>query len=129
MQKIISAMLVVAALIHLLPVAGVLGSEHLSRLYGLPFDEPNLAILMRHRAILFGLLGAFLIYAAFQPQLQPFALIAGLVSVGSFLLLAWSAGEYNALVRRVVIADIAALACLLVASGMHIFNAARMTKI
>ena len=39
-----SAMLVVVAIIHLLPLAGVLGGERLASLYGSSFDEPNLAI-------------------------------------------------------------------------------------
>ena len=60
MRYLASAMLVVVAVIHLLPVSGVLGSERLAALYGLPFNEPNLAILMRHRAVLFGLLAQVL---------------------------------------------------------------------
>jgi len=39
-----SAMLVVVAIIHLLPLAGVLGGERLASLHGSSFDEPNLAI-------------------------------------------------------------------------------------
>jgi hypothetical protein len=42
---------------------------------------------MRHRAVLFGLLGAFLIAAAFLPSLQLAALVAGFASVVSFLYL------------------------------------------
>lgn len=67
MSYLISAMLVVVAIIHLLPLPGVLGSERLAALYGLSFDELNLAILMRHRAVLFGLLGVFFLVAAFRP--------------------------------------------------------------
>ena len=85
MQFIVSASLIVVAIIHLLPVSGVLGSERLAALYGLSFSEPNLAILMRHRAVLFALLGLFLIVAAFNPSLQTLAFIAGFVSVFPFL--------------------------------------------
>lgn len=106
--------LLIVAIIHLLPLSGVLGSDRLSVLYGIPFNEPNLEILMRHRAVLFGLLGAFMLYAAFQPAMQLFAFIAGFVSVISFLWLAWSIGNYNALVARVFIVDLVALACLAV---------------
>jgi hypothetical protein len=116
MRYLVSAMLVVVAVIHLLPLSGVLGSERLAALYGLPFNEPNLAILMRHRAVLFGLLGLFLLFAAFRPQFQAIAFIAGFVSVVSFLLLAWSVGGYNAQIARVFMADIVALACLIVGS-------------
>lgn len=78
--------------------------------------DPNLVILMRHRAVLFGLLGCFLIYSAFRPSAQAVALIAGIASVVSFLWLAWTVGDYNALIGRVVFIDWIALACLLVAT-------------
>lgn len=114
MRYLVCAMLIVVAVIHLLPLSGVLGPARLAALYGIAFDEPNLQILMRHRAVLFGLLGAFLLLAAFQPSLQLIALVAGFVSVVSFLWLAWSVGGYNAQVGRVFIADIVALVCLVV---------------
>ena len=69
---------------------------------------------MRHRAVLFGLLGAFFLYAAFRPAFQVAAFVAGFVSVLSFLYLAGSTGGYNAQVHRVVIADIIALVCLVI---------------
>lgn len=119
MRYLVATMLVAVAVIHLLPVAGVLGSARLAALYGIAFDDPNLSILMRHRAILFGLLGAFLLCAAFLPSLQLAALVAGLVSVLSFLYLAWSVGGYNLQVGRVVTADVIALACLIVGSGAY----------
>lgn len=122
MKKIIACLLFVVGVIHLLPLAGVVGPEKLTALYGIPFNEPNLAILMRHRAILFGLLGLFLCYAAFRSVLQPLALIGGSVSVMSFLWLAWATGGYNTLLERVVIADVAALLCLIVAGGMYGWN-------
>lgn len=112
-------MLGVAGIIHLLPLAGVLGSDRLASLYGLPFNEPNLEILMRHRAVLFGLLGVFLVFAAFKPAYQTAAYVAGLVSVVSFLYLAWSVGGYNELIGRVLKADIVALVCLVVGGAAH----------
>ena len=69
---------------------------------------------MRHRAILFGLLGLFLVYAAFRPTLQVLALIAGFTSVVSFLLLALSTGQYNKQVAGIVTADVVALVCLII---------------
>ena len=121
MHRLIAAMLVVVGVIHLLPLSGVLGPERLSALYGLSFAEPNIAILMRHRAVLFGLLGLFIIYAAFRAALQPLAVFAGLVSVGSFLWLSWSVEGYNELLGRVVVIDIVALVCLALAGGAHAY--------
>ena len=92
-------------------------------LYGaLPFDEPNLAILMRHRAVLFGLLGLFLVFTAFRPALQTLAFIAGFVSVISYLWLALSVGSYNAFLARVVIADVVALICLAAGAAAHAYQ-------
>lgn len=119
MRHLISAALIVVAIIHLMPLLGVLGSERLGALYGIRFDDPNLTILMRHRAVLFGVLGVFLLYAAFRPAFQPAALIAGFVSVVTFLGLAWSVGGYNAQLGRVVTADIVALACLVVGAAAY----------
>lgn len=113
MRYILCVMLLIPGVIHLLPLPGVLGSEQLAGLYGLAFDDGNLAILMRHRAVLFGLLGGLLIAAAFKPCWQWPALIAGLVSAVSFVALAWSVGDYNAQIARVVIADVVASLCLL----------------
>ena len=125
MRYLISAMLIVVAVIHLLPVSGVLGGERLAALYGISFDEPNLAILMRHRAVLFGILGVFFLLAAFQSQDQTAAFIVGFVSVVSFLGLAWSVGAYNAQVARVFLADIIALVCLVIGAAAHFYLRSR----
>lgn len=122
MEKVISGLLVLVGIIHLLPVAGVLGVERLAVLYGISINEPNLEILMRHRAVLFGLLGLILVYAAFQPSLQSLAIIAGLVSVVSFIAIAWSVGGFNESVRKVIIVDVVAIAALVVAGGIQAFS-------
>ena len=77
---------------------------------------------MRHRAVLFGILGVFLIYAAFRPAAQSAAFIAGFSSVLSFLALAWTTSGYNESVGRVVTADIVALGCLVIGSVAYRLN-------
>ena len=119
MRYLVSASLVVAGIIHLLPLSGAMSAERLATLYGLDFSEPNLSILMRHRAVLFGMFGAFLVLAAFKPSLQAIAFVAAFVSVLSFLLLAWSSGGYNTLVGRVVTADLVALVALVIGAAAY----------
>lgn len=114
MRRVVTAMLIVVAIIHWLPLAGVLGGERLAALYDVAIDDRNLEILLRHRAVLFGLFGAFLLHAAIRPSLQPLAFVAGFVSVVSFLVLGGLAGEANAALRRVFVADGIALVCLAV---------------
>ncbi len=110
---VVPVSLIIVGVIHLLPLVGVLGPDRLAVLYGFAFDEPNLVILMRHRAVLFGLLGGFMVFAAARPSMQGLALLAGFVSVASFLLLAIAAGGYNMQMGRVVGVDCFALACIL----------------
>lgn len=125
MKYLVSAALIVVGLIHLAPMTGAFGPAWLEKLYGLPIGEPNLEILMRHRAILFGLLGAFLIAAAFKRELQAIAFAAGLVSVASFVWLAWSVGGYNPHLERVVTVDLVALASLGVGGAAYLFRPKR----
>ena len=105
----------VVGVIHLLPLAGVLGDERLTQLYGIDVSEPNLGLLLRHRAVLFGLLGALCVAAAFRPALRGLALVAGWISVASFLALA-AGTPVNAQLARVVTADWMALGALVVAT-------------
>ncbi len=120
MHILCAAMLIIVGVIHILPLPGVLGPPQLARLYGIAFVEPNIVILVRHRAILFGLLGSYLIAAAFVTELRTAAIIAAYVSAGSFIWLAWAVGGYNGLIARVVIADLVALGCLVIATAAHL---------
>lgn len=119
MQYVVPAVLVIVAVIHLLPLPGVFGREQLQALYGVAIADSNLVILMRHRAVLFGLLGVFFLVAAFEPRLHVAAFAVGVVSVVSFLWLVPSVGGYNAQVARVFRADIVALVCLVVGMVAH----------
>ena len=114
----LSLTLAAVGAIHLVPVAGVLGAEALATLYGLPAGDTNLMILMRHRAVLFGLLGGLLLYAAFRPAYQALALIGGFVSVAAFLWISWQTGPHNAAIARIVRADLLALALLVVGAAL-----------
>lgn len=122
MRFIVPVCLLLVALIHAIPAIGVLGPARLAQLYGLPVQEPNLELLMRHRAVLFGLLAAALAWAAFHAPLHRLALVAGFVSVGSFLLLARLTGPLNGALAGVVRADWVALGLLLVAGLTHLLR-------
>lgn len=127
MRLFIAVMLLVGGVIHLLPVAGVLGAERLFALYGVPVTEPNLTILLRHRAVLFGLIGGLVILSIFKPALQPLAFGVGLLSVISFLYIAFNVGQYNPQLSRVVAVDVIALACLVAGSAAYAYMRLRQT--
>jgi hypothetical protein len=117
MNKLATALYVIVGIVNLLPVSGVLSTSRLRALYGVSVVDPNLIILMRHRAVLFGIVGALLVSAAFHPPLRTLAVIAGLVSMLSFVVIAYLVGEFNAELRRVVIVDLVA-SLLLVGAGL-----------
>lgn len=104
--------LIIAGIINLLPLAGALGADNLRSLYGLASITPDLEILLRHRAILFGLVGSLLIAAAFVPGLQLAALLIGGVSMASFIVIALLVGTFGAPIRTIVLADVVGLLAL-----------------
>ena len=102
----------IAGVIHVLPSAGVIGAGALHSLYGVDVGDPNVVLLLRHRAALFGVLGAGLVLAAFRPEWQRIALGVGLVSTLSFVALAWVSPAPTPPILRVVYVDIAVAALL-----------------
>lgn len=87
----------------------------LERLHGIAVDGPDLEILLRHPAVMFGLLGPLLVATAFRPEWRALAIYVGLASAVAFLATALAVGGHRAAIRRVVVADIVAIACLVLA--------------
>lgn len=114
MQKVITILLLLVGVINFVPVIGVLSTERLSSLYGIATLDGDLLLLMRHRALLLGIVGGFIICAAFKRHLQPAAIILGLVSMLGFVVLLFLAGDYGDNLYRVALVDIGAAGALLV---------------
>jgi hypothetical protein len=113
-----------AALMHLMPLPGLLGSEALRTLYGIEITDPELLLLLRHRAVLFGLLGTGLLLSIRLRSWRGPMVIAGLVSTTSFLLLAHDARGLGVELQRVVHVDIVAIAALILAAVLERSGAA-----
>lgn len=81
----------IAGLIHILPLAGLLGRPLLERAYGVTLGEgQDLTILMQHRALLFGLLAAACFTAVVIPGWRWPAGVAALISMLGFVVIAAS---------------------------------------
>ncbi|MGB6228509.1 MAG: hypothetical protein WBF53_00095 [Litorimonas sp.] len=118
MTKLVPYLFGALALIHVLPAAAVFAPGNLSKLYGFAPDDAVLTTLLQHRALLFGILAAALVYAIFVPATRWPVLIGAVVSMGGFVVIAAMRGELSGAVRSIVIADavgllIAALAAFL----------------
>ena len=121
MQHLSTILFLVAAAINLAPALGAASPERMSTLYGLALDDPNLEILMRHRAVLFGIVGSFLAVAAFHRPLRAAGYLAGFASMLSFLLIAWLVGGYSEQIQRVAIVDVVGVASLAGAGIVQLF--------
>ena len=119
-ERTITGLMLVVALIHLLPISGFFGIERLTSLYDVEINGADMEILMRHRAILFGILGGFLAYAAFRPAMQPIAFLAAFISLSSFFYLTVSVTGFSEAIRKIIIADIVASVCLVGAIVLYV---------
>jgi hypothetical protein len=98
--------------IHLLPSIGAFGPSQLQRLYGVSYaSDQTTLLLMRHRAVLFGLLGGLIAASAFRRELRKAGDAMGFASIVSFLVLERFHGHGNGLVLRVRNVDWVALVC------------------
>jgi hypothetical protein len=116
-QILIIGGFLVAAIINLLPLMGVMGAPQLERMYGVSIEGADMAVLMRHRAILFGVVGALLGAAAFMPSLRLAAFLAGMLSMVSFLVFQALEGETNAALGKVAMVDYVGIAALAIAGA------------
>lgn len=116
METVIIVCLGGSALIHLLPLIGALGPSRVAQMYDVKVEGPDLTVLLVHRAVLFGLLGAALIAAILCEGARPYVIGAVLVSDVAFLAIAAVNSGLNSKMKRVVRADIISIA-LLAAAG------------
>jgi len=114
MRILVTTLFLLVGAIHLWPASGLLGGARLEALYGVAFADDAL-LLMRHRAVAFGLIGALLVVAAFRESLRTLATVAGLVSMLSFVALALPPAAHGPDLQRVFWADVIASARRLLA--------------
>ena len=114
-QKIYLLMIFIVGLINFLPVLGLFSVAQLSQAYGIEFNSNELEVLMRHRALLFGILGGFVFYSLFKPSLRAPALVMTGVSMIGFLLLGWIVGDVNDELIKIAVVDVVGIFCLMVA--------------
>ena len=107
------ALLLAASLINAAPALAAFDTGRIEALYGIAVPDANHALLLRHRAVLLGIVGGAMIAGAFVPRIRDWTAGAGVISMASYIALARLAGEPNANLTRVERVDYAALALLL----------------
>ena len=115
MNKVYLSLLFLVGVINFLPIVGILSLDKINQAYGLSIDDNNLAILLRHRALLFGLIGGFVIYSVFKPQYQIASIVLAAISMLGYLYFFWSIGDSNTALLKIAQADIVGIVLLIFA--------------
>lgn len=113
MRHVVAALFLVVGTVNFMPLVGVLGEARLESLYGIDVEGDDLLLLMRHRAVLFGILGGFMMLAAFRAHWRTAATVAGLISMVSYLVLALPLAPHGAPIQMVFWIDVVAVVLLL----------------
>lgn len=115
MELIYRITLFLAGLINLLPSLLAFLPAKISKSYGIDIPNANYELLLRHRAILFGIIGGLMIFSAITKKSYEISTIAGLVSMTSFIILYFLIGKgINSELKKVMIVDVIATVVLLI---------------
>jgi len=117
-HRTLQAALLIAAVIHLLPLPGLLGAGTLEAGYGLPPLDASTELLLRHRALVFGLMAGLLLAALRWPAWRAPAIALVLASDIGFLVLALTGPPLGTALERVVAFDLASILALLLATAL-----------
>lgn len=107
--------LFIVGIINILPVLIAFFPEKIPTSYGVTIPDVNYELLLRHRAVLFGIVGGGMLYAAFANKYLTIATIIGLVSMLSFILLYFLVDTpINAALTKVMKIDLVASVVLII---------------
>ncbi|MEX0962916.1 MAG: hypothetical protein WDZ52_02590 [Pseudohongiellaceae bacterium] len=120
MRYFIVTTYLLAAAINLAPAIGVFSNAVLTRLYSVEISSPEISLLLRHRAVLFAIVGSLLLAAAFIESLRTQAGIAGLVSMCAFILLYLLSGADDEKLLKVALVDAVVVLLFVVGFVQHL---------
>lgn len=113
MELLFRITLFVAGVINLLPSLLAFLPDKIAKSYGIQIPNANYELLLRHRAILFGIIGGLMIYSALVKKHYELSTMAGLVSMTSFVVLYFLIGkDINSELKKVMMIDVVAIVIL-----------------
>jgi len=120
METIFRICLFIAGLINFAPSLLAILPSKINQSYGIDIPNANYELLLRHRAVLFGLIGGLLIYSAVSKKYYTLSVTIGLISMVSFLLLYKLAdGTINTELEKVMRIDAVGIVILLLGYGLY----------
>lgn len=114
MELIFRICLFIAGVINALPALLAFLPDKIGSSYGIEVPNANYELLLRHRAVLFGIVGGLMIYSAFSKKNYAMAAGIGFISMLSFVvLLHVMTGEISAELRKIMMIDVFGMLILL----------------
>ncbi len=115
MELIFRICLFVTGIINLLPSILAFIPNKIRDSYGVEILDSNYELLLRHRAVLFGIIGGVMIYSAITKQNYALAVTTGLISMISFIVLyKVIGGGVNPELTKVMKIDIVGIVILII---------------
>ncbi len=112
MENIFRTTLFIAGAINALPILIAFLPEKIKGSYGIEVPDSNYELLLRHRAILFGIVGGIMIYSAITKKYYDLAVLIGAISMISFVLFFFKIGNINTELRKVMLIDVVGIVIL-----------------
>ena len=122
MEHIFRISLFIAGIINFIPSLIAFWPDKISKSYGIEIPDSNFELLLRHRAILFGIVGGLMIFSVFSKKYYDLSVILGLISMVSFLILYFSIDGINKELAIVMKLDAFAIVILIIGYLLYKVN-------
>jgi len=123
MELVFRICLFIAGIINVLPSILAFIPNKISHSYGIEMPNSNYELLLRHRAVLFGIIGGIMIYSAITKKNYSLAVCIGLISMISFIILYKLVnGSINPELNKVMKIDLVGIIILLIGFALYKFN-------
>jgi len=112
LNKAITICLIIVGVINFIPTIAIISAQKLEAAYSIKLISNDLIILLRHRALLFGILGGFILYSVKATSYQGAAMIMAGISMLGYVVLMFTVGGYNEALYKVLIIDVVGIVIL-----------------
>ncbi len=107
MELVFRIALFISGIINFLPSLLAFFPEKISKSYGIDLPNKSYELILRHRAVLFGIIGLLMLYSAVTKKHYEISATIGLVSMLSFILLYFLIGkEISTELKKVMFIDV-----------------------